>query len=289
MTNLIRAEFRKILSTNVWWALLIPTVVLAIGWAWVWAALGSSVADTLSTNPGFRSLGVSIDNLPIAGFGLARAINITTIFPMVVGGLAVASEVQRKTLTTTFLTAPSRFSTLAAKLVTYAVLGLGYGLVIVGLASAGIALGASSHTDLLPSAGHWLGIVGTGLLETLLWTLLAVGVGALFGHAIATVLTLVLYSVVAENLLVLVVPGHGPGFFPNQAADGMTSSVAAQAVLDKVGYVPSQFQDGLAVLVRTAAGSKGAFAWWIEALIFLVWAAIFFGFGWWATHRRDVV
>lgn len=288
MVNLIRSEFRKFFSTNLWWALLIPMVALALGWAWVWSALGSEFAEAIGRNPFFQRVGLSIDDLPISGFGLARAINISTIFPMVVGGLAVAGEMQRKTITTTFLTAPSRFASLTAKLITYALVGLAYGLVIVGMASAGIALGSGSRTDLLPSAADWLALVGTGLLETLLWTLLAVGIGALFGNALATVLSLLLYSILAENLLVLAIPGHGPAFFPNQSADGITSSLAGKAVLDKVGYIPSQFHDGVVEVVRTIAGSRGAYTWWIEALIFLVWAGIFFVAGWLVMQRRDV-
>lgn len=288
MANLIKSEFRKVFSTHLWWALLIPAVLLALGWSWVWSALGSTFADAFNQNPSAQRLGVSLDDLPIAAFGMARAINITTIFPMIVGGLAVAAELHRKTITTTFLTAPSRLSVLSAKLVTYAVIGLAYGLVITGVASGGIALGAHSRTDLLPDASHWFGLVGTGILETLLWTLLAVGVGALIGNAIATLLTLLLYSILFENLIMLGISGHIPGFFPNQSADGITSSIAGKAMLDKIGYIPPDLHDGVVQVVRAIAGSRGAFSWWIEALIFLAWTAIFFGAGWFATRKRDV-
>ncbi len=288
MVNLIKAEIRKILSTNLWWALLIPSVLVAVGWAWVWSALGSTLADAVTQDPEFRSLGISLNKLPIAAFGMARSINITTIFPMIVGGLAVASEVQRKTITTTFLTAPSRLAALSAKLTTYVLVGLGYGVVITGFASLGIVLGAHSHPSLLPDAGHWLALVGTGLLSTLLWTLLAVGIGALFGNTIATVVSLLLYTILVENLVMLVLPGHVPAFFPNQSADGITSSVAAQAFLDKVGYIPSEFKDKVEYLVRAVAGASGTYAWWIEALIFLAWTGIFFGFGAFAIRRRDI-
>lgn len=288
--NLIRAEFRKLLSTKLWWVLLIPSVLLALGWSWIWSALATSFAEALAQDPDFRQLGVSLDNLPIAGFGMARAINITTIFPMVLGGLAVASEIQRKTITTTFLTASTRLSVLSAKLITYVAVGLIYGLLNVGVCGVGILLGARGHSDLLPSAENWLLLAGAGILATLMWTLLAVGLGALLGNTIATLLSLLLYSILVENLLVLVLPFHIPAFLPNQAADGMTSSVAAQALLDRIGpdQIPSYLRDPIEQLVRTIAGAKGVYSWWLEALVFLGWTAIFFGFGWFGAKRRDI-
>lgn len=288
MANLLKAELRKILSTHLWWALLIPAALLALVWAWIWAGLGSGIADTIADSQDLQLLGVSLDNLPVSVFALARAVNISTVFPMILGGLAMASEWQRKTITTTFLTAPSRLSVLSAKLTTYLGVGLSYGLVVTGFASAGIVLGSWSRQDLLPDAGDWLALVGTGLLETLLWTVLAVGVGALLGNAIATLLTLLLYSIVVENLVVLALPGHVPAFFPNQAADGITSAVAGDVFLDRVGHVPFEFQDEVHALVRAVAGARGTYAWWLEALIFSGWAVIFFGAGWLTTRRRDV-
>lgn len=288
--NLIRAEFRKLLSTKLWWVLLIPSVLFALGWSWIWSALATSFAEALTQDPDFRQLGVSLDNLPIAGFGMARAINITTIFPMILGGLAVSSEIQRKTITTTFLTAPTRLSVLSAKLITYVVVGLIYGLLNVGMCSVGILLGARGHSDLLPSAGSWLLLAGAGILATLLWTLLAIGLGALLGNTIATLLSLLLYSILVENLVVLVLPFHIPAFLPNQAADGMTSSVAAQALFDRIGpdQIPSYLRDPIEQAVRTIAGAKGVYSWWLEALVFLGWTAIFFAFGWFGTKRRDI-
>lgn len=288
MGRLIHAEFRKVLTSNLWWALLIPTVLVALLWAWIWAGLGTSFADALSNDPQFQQLNVPLGNLPLAGIGLGRAINISTVFPMLLGGFALSSEIRNRTITTTYLTASSRVQVLGAKLVVYAGLGVVYGLLIGGVASLGIVLGTPSHHSLLPDAGNWLGIVGGGVLESLIWTLLAVGVGALFGNVIGTLLTLILYSVIAENLITLRIPGHGPGFFPNQAGDGITAAISSQAILDKLPPVPADVQQDLVAVIQTIAGARGVFDWWLNALIFATYMVIFFGLGWLVSQKRDI-
>lgn len=288
MGGLIKAEFRKIFTTKLWWALLIPTVVIALGWSWATAALGSSIADSVNRDANFQRLGVTLDHLPLAVLALARSINISTIFPMLVGGLALSSEIRHRTITTTYLTSANRVSVLSTKLVVYTLIGAMYGVAIAVMVSLGALIGARGHSNLLPSAGAWLGITGAGILETVLWTLLAVGVGALFGNVIGTVVTLLLYSILVENLLSLFLPGHGPGFLPNQAADGITSSLAAQTFLDAAPPVAPAYRDDVVNVVRAVAGARGVFDWWLSALIFLGYAVVFFGAGWIASQKRDV-
>ncbi|HEX3787322.1 MAG TPA: hypothetical protein VHW44_05635 [Pseudonocardiaceae bacterium] len=288
MGQLINAELRKILTTKMWWALLIPTVVLGVVWAAIFSAFTGTFDDALSSDPTFQQLHISIESLPLAVFALARAINITTLFPMLLGGLALSSEIRNRTITTTYLTAPTRGSVLGAKLITYLAVGLVYGLVIAGSASLGMLLGGHSHPDLMPSAGVWLGILGAGVLETVIWTLLAVGVGALVGNVIGTVLLLLLYSLVAENLLTATMNGHAPGFFPNQAGDGMTSAIASQAILSHLPTLPTDVQTGLTYVIQEITGARGVFDWWVNGLIFLAYLVIFFGLGWVASLKRDI-
>ena len=48
MGMLINAEFRKILTTKLWWALMIPAFLLAFGWAWGTSALTTElISDAL--------------------------------------------------------------------------------------------------------------------------------------------------------------------------------------------------------------------------------------------------
>ncbi|HEX7660197.1 MAG TPA: hypothetical protein VF444_12040 [Pseudonocardiaceae bacterium] len=284
--NLVRAEFRKVLSTKLWWALLIPTAALTFLYALIWSALGVGVVESLTDSPVYEQAGVDLQDTAISVFGLARAINIGTIFPMLLGGLALPTEIRHRTITTSYLTAPTRMSVLTAKLITYPIWGLLYGLVISLSASAGIALGSKDNTGLLPPAAGWLQIVGTGLLESVLWTLVGVGVGALLRNVVGTSITLLMYSIAVENLVALGLPWKVAGYLPNQAADGMTSSLAGEVFLHSTTLLDQV--DFRNEAIQILAGARGALDWWLSGLIFLGYAAVFVVFGWLANRNRDI-
>ena len=63
MGPLIKAEFRKILTTKLWWALLIPAVLLAVGWAWGVAALVTSIASDVSDSAVLEEADVRLDQI----------------------------------------------------------------------------------------------------------------------------------------------------------------------------------------------------------------------------------
>jgi ABC-2 type transport system permease protein len=287
--GLIKAEFRKTTTTNLWWGLLIPTVLLAAGWAAVTGALGNAFTDAITegtTAQVVSALGVDGERLQVALFGMARSINVATIFPMIFGGLAVSNEISRRTITTTFLTAPTRGSALTAKLVVYLTWGAIFGVAIGAAVSLGTVL--TANPGLLPGPGGWLALCGVGVLLSILMTMLGVGVGALLGNVVATTTVLIFYMLVIENGIALLlavreVPGI-IGFLPNGSADGITGSVASAVFLAAAGPVPDEIVEGARVL----SGAMGAFDWWLSALIFLGWVAVFFGGSWALLQRRDI-
>src|SRR3954447_21203542 len=175
MGRLISAEFRKILTTKMWWALLIPTAALAALWSVGGNLLIGALLDSINNNVVVSQLRLNFNNLPWSTLIFARTVNISAIFPIVFGALALSSEINRRTITTSYLTAPNRGSLLSAKLVTYAVAGLLFGVVITGVASIGMAF--ASRPEQLPDALSWLEIAASGVVSCMLWTLLGMGVG----------------------------------------------------------------------------------------------------------------
>jgi ABC-2 type transport system permease protein len=296
MGSVIRAEFRKILTTKTWWALLIPTVAVAFLVAWGIAEFSSDFNDGIQESDVLREMGLNSRDWPSSVFGMARAIHLATVFPMIFGGLAMSSEIRHRTITTSYLTARNRATLLAAKGVVYAAVGALYGVVIVLSASLGIALGGIGKTQILPDGGHWLGLAGAGILETTLWTMLAVGAGAVLRNVVGTVLTLVLWSVVLENLLWLFLLQFDPlpGLLINGSANGISGSIAANTVIDKIGsleqaqvFLPNAHEN-LAKAFRIFAGAGGALEWYYSALVFGGWTALFLGLGWLISRSRDV-
>jgi ABC-2 type transport system permease protein len=289
MGNLIKSEFRKTTTTGLWWGLMIPTVLLAFGWALGTGAIFKSVSDFMGSSDAedlAAILNVDPSQWQMSVFGIARSINVATIFPMIFGGLAIANEINRKTITTTFLTAPNRVSSLAAKMIVYVLWGAIFGVAIVASVSLGIAL--TSNSSMLPDAGGWLALAGVGVLSSILMTMFGVGVGALMTSVVGTTVVLLLYMLIVENGIQLVLASQGLpeiiGFLPNGAVNGLTGSVASSLFLTNAGVVPEDLVEGL----RAIAGALGAFDWWLSGLIFLVWTALFFLGGWAATQRKDI-
>ncbi len=289
MGNLIKSEFRKITTTGLWWGLMIPTVLLGFGWALGTGAIFKTVSDFMGSADAEELatlLNVDPSQWQMSVFGIARSINVATIFPMIFGGLAIANEINRKTITTTFLTAPNRVSALTAKMIVYIIWGAIYGVAIVASVSIGIAL--TSNSGSLPDAGGWLALAGVGILSSILMTMFGVGVGALMTSVVGTTVVLLLYMLIVENGIQLVLASQGLpeiiGFLPNGAVNGLTGSVASSLFLANAGVVPEDMVEGL----RAIAGALGAFDWWLSGLIFLVWTALFFLGGWAATQRKDI-
>ncbi len=233
--NLVKAEFRKTLTLNTWWALLIPALAFAFLFALSWGAITNDINDYLGSTDAEELaglLGVQLGELPVGLLALARGINIGTLFPVLLGVVAIAGEYSRKTITTTFLTAPNRMSALTAKMLTYIVWGALYGLVIVGMASLATVLTVDERG--LPSAGQWLGVVGAGVLANILATLFGVGVGALWNSVVGATVTLSIWLLIVENSLVFAAFGWWGvtwlgGVLPNGTLNGIVGAIGAEA------------------------------------------------------------
>jgi ABC-2 type transport system permease protein len=297
MGNLIKAEFRKILTTKLWWVLLIPAVLLALGWAWGFSALITGIINDAADSDVVREFDIPVDQLSWSSIALTRSMNIATIFPMVFGGLALASEISRKTITTSFLTAPNRAALLGAKAVTYVIWGVIYGAVVAGAASLGVIIGSDSKY--LPAAGDWILILLSGILACLLWTLLGMGVGALLGSPVGTLVLLLIYALIVGPFGELILTGvtngsHVAGFMPNGSANGLTGSTATALLFDQAQnlaggqFIPPDAKDNFEQVFRAFTGAPGAFALWVSGLIFLAWTMLFFVTGLVRNQRRDI-
>ncbi|OLT46461.1 hypothetical protein BJF85_16560 [Saccharomonospora sp. CUA-673] len=295
MGNLVKSEFRKILTTNGWWALLVPAATLAFVIALGLGYTANGVGNLLSgreTEQLATALGVETGNLPMGMLAFGRAINLALMFAVIFGVFAVAGEYGRKTITTTFLTAPNRATALASKMITYVSWGALYGLLFAGVSSLAIVLTVESER--LPSATQWLAVMGASVLAGALATLFGVGLGALWNSVAGSVVTLLLYMVVLENLWIWVSYGiWGPsaawmgGVLPNGALNGVVGALGAEAAGAAGVRVPG-VDEYLAWGLQFIAGAPGAFSWWASALIFGGWVLAAFGGGWLINQKRDI-
>lgn len=290
MGNLVQAEIRKTTTTGLWWGLLIPTVLLALTGGLLAGLLGQlfvDIAGSAASEELSDAFGVTPDQWKVSLFGMARSINLATLFPLVFGALAISGEVGQRTITTTFLTAPSRMQSMLAKMLVYALWGALYGLAIMAFLAVGVLI--SSDAGQLPDAGGWVMLTLVCVLSSILMTMFGIGMGALISNTAGVTVLLLMYFLVIENVLLWVLrisgtPQDVVGFLPNGAVNGLTGAVAVDLFLAKAGVVPEEGVEWL----RAMAGAGGSQSWWLSGLIFFVWVAVVFGGGWALTTRKDI-
>lgn len=197
MRHLIRAEARRLLATRMWSGLLLTAALLGGGMMTAMALVGPENFDPpmpgLDTESGIRAI------LGILGY--------TAFVPAAVGALAVTSEYRHRTAAVTFLFEPRRWRVLAAKLATYGIAGLAYGLILAGCAAAALfAVAAIRGISLGLPTGTVLELLARIGLAMVVYLLIGVGMGALIRNQVAALCVVIGYLYVGEPLLMMI-PG----------------------------------------------------------------------------------
>ena len=210
MVGLIRAEFRKLWTTQVWfWMLLLAVGLTVLGV--VGQIAGTKYDYELARN--VRDV-------------LTSATGAFTYVPLfVLGVLAVTTEYRYQTITPTVLATPSRWKLIGAKLISYALVGIGYALVCV-LVQLAIALPwlNARHVDvsLSDNKGPLLAVFAV----LALYALVGLGAGALLKNQIVAVSVGVIFILILDNL-VLAIPGikHAYPYLPSCATNAIITGV----------------------------------------------------------------
>jgi hypothetical protein len=274
--NLIKAEFRKVLSTRLWWALLIPSAGVAFLLN-LFITLGASVTQNLSDNAA---------HVPLAYISLSESFGFTAIFTSIFGALGMATEYRHRSITTTYLTG-SRDGVFGAKLVVYGVFGLGYGVITLAFATLGVVIPGDSNT--FPNGGDWLLLSLIGTVIIALWAVLGVGVGGFISNPIAVVLTLPLYGVLGEAVL--------SGFFTAIQAPQISDFLPVKSSTDSViGLAAQMFIDQTRApadsptinMIKDSLNAADLPQWWLTGLVFVAYTAVFCLIGWAVSRRRNV-
>ena len=185
MTVALRAESRKLLTTQVW----LWMFVLQLGLTLLVACLVSAFSKT--TDPG-----VPLESV------LNGTVGFSVLIASVLGVIGITGEYRHLTATPTFLSVPRRGTVIGAKLLTYFVAGVLLGVVAVAVAVAVAApwLSARGFTVELGSDNAVRIMVG-GIIASGIWGIIGVGVGALLRNQVAAVVGIVLYRFLIEGIL----------------------------------------------------------------------------------------
>jgi ABC-type transport system involved in multi-copper enzyme maturation permease subunit len=261
MTDLVRAELRKITSTRLWWGLLIGALLYTAvnaaataGFAGVDPGAGQPASPGLDAPEAIRSV--------YAG----AAFTGTYIFALILGITGMTTEYRYQTITPTFLVSPRRGRVVGAKMAAHVLVGLVFGL--LALVAAFVA-----GAVVIVIRGHGLGLGADQLWATMalavvavaIWTLVGIGIGTLIRNQIAAILIGVFITFLLEPLMTLLL----------RALD-----------LDAVAkWLPT---NASTALISPGETFIDYLQWWAGGLVLLGYAAAFAALGLVLSTRRDI-
>jgi hypothetical protein len=190
--RLVAGEFHKLATTRLWLWLLAASMALTA----LYASLTLAFADDPDTWVPPLSTPQGQQTLFSVGQGGAHTL------VAVLAAIGLTGEFRHRTATGTFLATPRRGRVVAAKLVCYLIVGVGYALACVAVTVA-VAL------PWLSTMGIDVSLVGNGIPAAVagvvaavaVFALVGVGLGALLRDQVATVVTLLVYLFVAEPVV----------------------------------------------------------------------------------------
>jgi ABC-type transport system involved in multi-copper enzyme maturation permease subunit len=250
MGRLVRAEWTKLLSTRVWIGLLLGGCVLSGGFA----ALITGLAGQTDGPPPVGTVAYEQVAFSLASNG--------SILSLVLGIIGMTQEYRHRTATPTFLASPRRWRVVVAKVIGYLVAGIPFAAVVcaVDLLVVEVYAGARGRAPSL--SGDNLQVLAGAGLAIVLYTVIGVGVGALFRNQVGAIVGSLVYLFVIENIISGI--GAISGIYkwlPGGALQAVTNGTQGPDVLDQ----------------------------WQGAVLLLAYGLVFAGLGTVLAVRRDVV
>ncbi len=243
MSQLIAAEFRKLVTTRLWLWLLLGTMSLT--------ALYASLLIGFSDDPDTLTAPLTTPAGQQTLFAVASGGANTLV--AVLAAIGITGEFRHRTATATFLATPRRAAVVAAKLITYGAVGAVYAvtslLVVAAIAVPWLSaknIGISLLGDGLP--GAYAGVV----VDVVIFALLGVGLGALLRNQVAAVVGLLVYRFVVEPVVTGIPALHDwTIYLPGSASAALTRvSLTTQDYLE--AWQGGVLLAGYAVVLATA-------------------------------------
>jgi ABC-type transport system involved in multi-copper enzyme maturation permease subunit len=267
----LRAEFRRVTSTRLWWALLIPVALLA--------ALVNVFGGLLG-----GAVGAADGDLPVLLASVAFTLTLVAVFAGVYGTVATGGEFRHRTLTTAYLAAGGRGPVLAGKLVAAAGVGALYAA-LAALVGVGAGL-AGQRGGRLPELGLLLAAAAIGVAVAALWGVIGAALAMLLGNQVGALVGLLVYLQIGELVLAAVLNNAGSPaaarltpYLPGNAGDVAIYDLPAHA-LTAPGYGDQ--------IVEQLAGVTAPPPWWGALAVLAGWATLAATVAWTIGDRRDV-
>jgi ABC-type transport system involved in multi-copper enzyme maturation permease subunit len=261
MSALLRAELKKIVSTRLWWGLLLGALLFSMIQSVANAVVAGMDAGTgAGTMPGLDTAEAVRSVYPMAMF------SGTYVFALVLGITGMTGEYRYQTITSTFLVSPRRSRVVVAKILAHAVMGLVFGALglLAVLVAGGTTMAIRGYGLGLDADRLWV-TMGLAVAAVAIWTVLGIGIGTLIRSQIAAIVIAILVTFLIEPLL--------------------TFALAAADLDWLVKWLPS---NASSALMAPGDVMLDYLDWWAGGLVLLAYGLVLAGLGVVLSVRRDV-
>jgi ABC-2 type transport system permease protein len=217
----IRAELLKIRSTRTAIGLILGMIVLVLLF---------TLLNGLLSHP--SALASAEDQRELLGSS-----SLASVFSALAGVLLVTSEYRFGTIRPTILFNPVRTHVLAAKVIVGAIAGFAFGAVAEAICwAAGYASLDGRGVPVALNVGDILLLTFGGLAGAALWGALGAGLGAIIHNQVGSIITLLAWGFVVDNLVFGLAPSVGR-FTPTRASDALMGLRVDHLVSPGVGAI----------------------------------------------------
>lgn len=248
------SEYRKLVTTRMWWVLLI---IMAVYLAFIGAVLAFALAGAEDLQPenstapvirGVEAAMATYSSVNFAGY----------VFPLLIGTLAVTTEFRHQTITASLLAGPNRTRLVLAKIISSIPIGVFYGLA----ATASLVAAGAVVLEIMGD-GAFLGdeavlkVMGFSVLALVIWTIVGVTFGLVVTNQVAAIIIVIAFTQLVEPILRVVAVSvdalSGVGqYLPGAAADAIIGSSYLTALSDTGSGESLSRVEGVVVLLTYA-------------------------------------
>ncbi|GHJ43970.1 hypothetical protein Cs7R123_13120 [Catellatospora sp. TT07R-123] len=277
--RLIRSEFLKIRTTNVWWLFSLGALGLLVLAFTVnalnmhFGVLHAPPESTEGMDPATAAqLAAMTAPKALTSYMVTSGQYFGLMFVMLIGIITVTNEFYHQTATTTFLATPHRSSVILAKAAVGGFFGVVLWLVTTALTIPATVIFLNAE-DITPALGEWE-VVRAILLNGLayaLWALIGIGIGVLIRSQIgATITAMVVYTVGTIAVSIIVTVLHNVLDWPWVDNIQWAMPSLASTLMTSGTDLPDQPH------------------YWVGAVVLLAWAVVTGLLGTLLTRTRDV-
>lgn len=221
MIAAIKAEFRKLFTTRMWWILSLVMIAYLAFISLIMGFAFTATDDMTGGMLGGRALATTL-------YSLVNPIGY--VFPLIIGSLLFTGEFRHKTITSSLLVEPSRTLLLVAKLVVAAIVGFVYGVIAITSTVAGAApfleiLGDGAYLN----DGEVWKLIASAVWVFILWSMIGVALGGLIVNQVAAIIVILAMTQFIEPILGLALAAWEPTsgiaqFMPGAAGSSVLGS-----------------------------------------------------------------